>query len=269
VVVVGLKAPGAGGELDYLASMTGGSVQPLGSDGANIAAAILAGLQAVEVDVSMASTCEWPISTKFMPAVATAPSGDPVFFDETITVDPMAPGGTYVCRDYALINGEPMVDATGAVIYEMKTIKVPEGYLTGGGQILKDSAGVSFGGNVGFLADFSIVGQWHVNDPARKLIMHSTSIDALQFFMTGGEGPYPPDANANFALFNGMARVKVGKTAWKDCEFAAAAWDKGEPAQAGEPDRFGMSIVCGATVYTYFDTPLSTGNLQIHSGVKY
>jgi hypothetical protein len=259
---------GAPGQATRIAAATGGvhltNVAP-----ADIAAAILAGLKAVEVNVSMASTCEWPIATMFTPSVATKPSGDPVPFLEAITVAADAPGGTYTCRDYAKINGQPMVDAAGAVIYESKTIKVPEGFLTGGGQILKDGGGVSFGGNVGYLADFSIVGQWHVNDPATKLIMHSTSIDSLQFFVTAGEGPYPPDANANTALFDGTARVKVGNAKWVEtCTFTAYARDQGEPAFAGDPDGFGIRIVCGANVYTYGRAPLDTGNLQIHSGLK-
>ena len=43
--VIGLKAFGAGTELDTLATNTGGSVQALSSDGANIGAAIVAGLE--------------------------------------------------------------------------------------------------------------------------------------------------------------------------------------------------------------------------------
>jgi hypothetical protein len=270
IIVIGLKAPGAGAELDALAAATGGSVQALTSNGSNIAAAILAGLAAVEVDVTMESTCEWPISTTFDPVSRTVVSGANAVFTETIAVAADAPGGTYTCRDVARINGELLRDDAGAVISEVKTIKVPEGFLTGGGQILKDGAGVSFGGNVGYLADFSIVGQWRVNDTATKLIMHSTSIDSLQFTMADGEGPYPPDANANVALFSGTARVKVGNAKWVEtCTFTAYARDQGEPAFAGDPDGFGIRIVCGANVYTYGRAPLDTGNLQIHSGVKY
>lgn len=123
--VIGLKAPGTGGELDALATATGGSVQPLSSDGANIAAAILAGLSNLPIAVSMASDCAAPVSTSFAPASLTVTSGADAAFVETISVAVGAAGGTYSCKDWALINGEPMKDAAGAIVYENKTINVP------------------------------------------------------------------------------------------------------------------------------------------------
>lgn len=124
VVVIGIKAPGAGSELDALAGATGGSIQPLTSDGDNIAAAILAGLAAIEVEVSMASNCADPISTTFAPASLTVTSGDDAGFTETITVAAGAAPGVYTCQDWALIDGEPMTDADGVVIFEEKSITV-------------------------------------------------------------------------------------------------------------------------------------------------
>lgn len=135
VRVVGLKAPGAGGELDYLASETGGSVQALSSDGGNIAEAILAGLTNLEVEVSMTSDCGPEIQTAFRPASATVVSGDPVRFRERITVANDALPGTYECKDWVLINGEPMTDEAGDIIYEYKTITVLDGRMTGGGSL--------------------------------------------------------------------------------------------------------------------------------------
>jgi hypothetical protein len=125
VIVVGLKAPGAGGELDSLAAATGGTVQALSSDGANIAAAILLGLSAIEVDVSMASNCAAPISTIFAPPVQTVESGDHALFGEQISVAADALPGQYSCQDGALIDGVPMTDPAGAVIFEQKNICVP------------------------------------------------------------------------------------------------------------------------------------------------
>ena len=267
VIVIGLKAPGAGEELDALAAATGGSVQALSSDGSNIAAAILAGLEDIDIEVAMTSNCEWPISTSFSPDSVTVTSGDDAVFTETIAVAADAPGGTYTCEDWALIDGAAMVDDAGAVIYETKTIKVPEGFLTGGGQIGKSKNAQNFGGNVGFLADFSVVGQWQFRDGAIKLNMHSLSIDTLQFSVVGGDPADPPAANANAAYFAGTARVKDGKAKWIDtCTFEAWAEDHGEPQVA---DAFAISIDCGADgSWAYGQTPLDTGNLQIHSGVK-
>ncbi|MEA2023754.1 MAG: hypothetical protein U9N79_05605 [Actinomycetota bacterium] len=267
VVVVGLKTGSAGGELDALAAATGGSVQPLSNDGSNIADAIIAGLEDIEIDVTMASNCEWPISTTFSPDSLTVTSGDDAVFTETILVAADAPGGTYTCTDQAFIDGAEMVDDAGAVIYETKTINVPEGFLTGGGQIGKGKTAENFGGNVGFLADFSVVGQWQFRDGAEKLNMHSLSIDTLQFYMIGGEPADPPAANANAAYFAGTARVKDGTAKWIDtCTFEAWAEDHGEPQAA---DAFAISIDCGDDGnWAYGQTPLDTGNLQIHSGVK-
>jgi hypothetical protein len=52
-------------------------------------------------------------------------SGSDALFVETISVAAGAAGGTYSCKDWALINGEPMKDAAGAIVYENKTIHVP------------------------------------------------------------------------------------------------------------------------------------------------
>lgn len=274
IVVVGLKAPGAGTELDALASATVGSVQALSSNGANIAAAILAGLKAIEVDVAMVSDCEWPISTAFDPASQPVTSGDDAGFTETISVAADAPGGTYFCRDWALIDGEPMRDGSGGIIYEQKTVKVPEGFLTGGGQIGKaKKAGKNFAGNVGYLADFTIVGQWQFNDRSYNhgegLKLHSTSIRRLQFFRWPGEGPEPPDANANAADFEGTARVKIGHDPWiYGCHFEVYAEDHGEPARKGDqPDMLLIGVQCPGEFDVAW-SELSTGNLQIHSGIK-
>jgi hypothetical protein len=270
IVVVGLKAPGAGAELDALAEATGGAVETTTSSSSDIAEAILAALKAIEIDVSMTSNCEWPIETSFDPLVRTVMAGDDAAFIETIAVDAGAPGGTYSCEDWALIGddpGEPMVDDTGAIIYETKTIKVPEGFLTGGGQIGKGKKAQNFGGNVGYLADFSVVGQWQFRDGAIKLNMHSLSIDTLQFYVVGGAPADPPSANANAAYFAGSARVKDGSAKWIDtCMFEAWAEDHGEPDVA---DEFGVSIDCGPDgSWEYGTEVLDTGNLQIHSGLK-
>ncbi len=76
IAVIGLKAPGAGGELDALAAATGGAVEPTTSTSSDIADAILSALQAIEVEVTMASDCSGPISTSFAPASRTVTSGD-------------------------------------------------------------------------------------------------------------------------------------------------------------------------------------------------
>ena len=267
ITVIGLKAPGAGSELDALAAATGGVTVPTTSNSSDIATAILDALQAIEIDVSMTSDCEWPISTTFSPDVVTVVAGQVTEFDETIAVAVDAPPGhTYTCKDWVLIDGVPMVDGAGAIVYETKTIRVPAFFLTGGGQIGKAKTAQNFGGNVGFLEDGSIVGQWHFRDGATKLNMHSSSIETLAFSTNSGPPAYPPAANANAAYFTGTARVKDGTAKWIDtCTFEAWAEDHGEPDVA---DVFGIHITCGTDVYTFGRELLDTGNLQIHSGLK-
>jgi len=107
VAVVGLKAPGAGGELDALAAATGGSVQGLSSDGANIASAILAGLAEVTTDVwGVPGTCDLDISLD--PAVhEDVAGGESVSFTETISVPNATAPGTYECDVVFWANGYP------------------------------------------------------------------------------------------------------------------------------------------------------------------
>jgi hypothetical protein len=124
IVLIGLTAPGSGPELGLLAGPTGGSTQPLSSDGSNIADAILAGLEDIEIEVAMESNCEAPISTSFAPDSQVATSGDDAFFTETISVAGDAGPGTYHCEDRALIDGAPVVDDAGAPIVESKWITV-------------------------------------------------------------------------------------------------------------------------------------------------
>ncbi len=291
IIVIGLKAPTAGTELDALAAATGGSVQPLSSNSSNIAAAILAGLAAVKVDVTMESTCTAPITTTFVPATQTVTSGDPAVFTETISVAADAPGGTYTCRDVARINGELLKDDAGQVISEVKTIKVPEGFLTGGGQINngkgKTPAKISFGGNVGFLADFSLVGHWNVvfhnvagtaNDGGH---FNGNDPTALQFAVVCGPAANPPPANANFShfMFNGSYNGVDGYT------LEVWASDHGEPGRLDSismtlRDHTSAIVYTTATDFTDNDNlptcpvgdviahQLDNGNLQIHSGLK-
>jgi len=78
---------------------------------------------------------ERPISTAFALAGIVVLTGEDAVFTGTISVAADGPWGTHTCENWALIDGEPMVDATGAIIYETKTIDVPVTSLTGGGQI--------------------------------------------------------------------------------------------------------------------------------------
>lgn len=94
VVLIGLKALGAKGELDVLAAATGGSIKLLASTGENIADAILAGLDSppilVEVD---ASTCTG-FGVTFTSTSVEVPSGQDACFQVALEDTTGSPPGT-------------------------------------------------------------------------------------------------------------------------------------------------------------------------------
>lgn len=99
ITVVGLKAPGAGTELDALAAATGGNVQPLSSDGSDIGQAILDGLAEVTTDVWHEVSCDEGLNVSLTPDVHEDVPGDTtVLFDEVIEVPTTTLPGEYHCE---------------------------------------------------------------------------------------------------------------------------------------------------------------------------
>lgn len=118
----------ATGQATAIANATGGSYFPSATPG-QVTNAIISGLTNLPVTVSMTSDCATTtsglITTTFSPASQTITSGNSALFDETIHVSATAvQGQTYTCRDWALLNGSPMTDAEGSIIYETKRITV-------------------------------------------------------------------------------------------------------------------------------------------------
>ncbi|MGM0386575.1 MAG: hypothetical protein ACQERF_11445 [Actinomycetota bacterium] len=273
IKVIGLKAPGAGGELDALAAATGGTTVTTAADSSNIATAILQALEEIEVEVTMASNCVADtggvIDTTFDPASRVVENGADAVFTETISVASDAPGGTYTCEDWALIDGEPMVDAEGDIIYESKTILVPENFVTGGGVVTNGEKGkaranlLTFGGNAGYMADGTLVGHWNFNFHDQGVKIQTTEITALQFFDTGLT-PAPPEVDADTALMTAEARVKVGNDPWLEgCTVVAGFQDDGEPQN---DQVLSLDLDCGTE--NFFWENLTGGNIQIHDGTK-
>ena len=130
VAVIGLKAPGAGGELEALAAATGGSVQPLSSDGSNIASAILAALAEVTTDLWWTEDCGPALEVSLTPDVHMDVAGETtVTFDETISVPNATEPGIYTCTvtfwsgDYEAETGAEI--GTEDITIEVKPIPVP------------------------------------------------------------------------------------------------------------------------------------------------
>jgi hypothetical protein len=121
IIVVGLKLPGAGAELDSLSAATGGSVQVLASDGANIASAITAALEAITVTIS-GSPLECEAAGLLAPSEIEVVSGEVASFEETVAVDDYSICGTTTkCTvDFA--------DALGIIVGTQSiTVAVPQG----------------------------------------------------------------------------------------------------------------------------------------------
>lgn len=279
VTVIGLTPGGSGfGCVDVLAANAGpgGSVQATTTSGSDVVEAILAGLANLPVDVSMASGCSYPISTSFSPGSQTITSGGHATFTEKISVAADAPGGIYVCRDWALIDGEVMTDPdTGGPIFETKTILVPENFVTGGGIVTNGLKGknrvalLNFGGNAGYLADGTLVGHWTFNVKLAASLFgtawkfQTAEITALQFVDSGGD-PAPPEADADTAIMTATGRGNFGD-GWIDgCSLQMTFHDGGEAQQDG---LSGMLMTCpGGGFGGAVD--LTGGNIQIHDGTK-
>lgn len=282
---------GATGQATRIAAATGG-VHLTGVNPSDIASAILFAIGSVSVTVEMHSTCSDPITTTFDPASQTVSSGGVASFVETISVAATAPGGTYECDDFATIDGERLLNEDGQVALEHKTIKVPEGFMTGVGQIVNGKGStakkISFGGNVGFLADFSLVGQWETNfhNVAGTALdgkkFHSTSFTELQFYKDSGPGPNPPPANANVGRFTAIGRLdNVDGYTLKFC-----LADRGEGGRLRDSARLQLFNPGGTLIYDSYASgdygsqdntltgvctnryKLSGGNFQVHSSLK-
>jgi len=288
-VVPGYIPGGTPGQATRIAAATGGLVMT-GIDADNIVDAILTSLASLPVNVSMESDASWPLEVIFTPNIVTVPSGTVATFTETISVASDAVGGVYTAKDWVLINGEPLRGPDGGIIYEYKTIKVPEGFVTGGGQITKDIGGVkkkeqyriSFAGTVGYMADFSVIGQYQMNlhnvsvnalDGAK---FHSTHIISFNPGADSWEDASPPDANANYAVIIAEGRLN-NEDGWT---LGILVADRGEPGKNDsvlinlwDPDGhmvynsywdFGTNAFADAW-WTY---KLTAGNIQLHSGTK-
>ncbi|MFC1940956.1 hypothetical protein ACFLWL_00880 [Chloroflexota bacterium] len=129
IIVIGLKAPGAGTELDNLASATGGSVQALSSNGANIASAILAGLAQLTTDVWWNVTSISPgLNVSLSPAVYNnVPGNTTKSFTESISVDSNAPEcSTLTATVTFYSNTHPKVDGRDVIGTQTISITVKD-----------------------------------------------------------------------------------------------------------------------------------------------
>ena len=87
IIVIAIKAPGAGAQMDDIADATGGSVHTTSATSDELADAVLAGLAAIKTDVWATVEADPGLIVTFEPAVhEDVESGTTVYFKETITV---------------------------------------------------------------------------------------------------------------------------------------------------------------------------------------
>jgi hypothetical protein len=127
IILVGLKAPGAMMELDALAAATGGSVQPLNSDGANIAAAILAALAELTTDVWWEASCDMGLAVSLAPEVYhDVAGGTTLTFTETVAAPNATPPGDYSCTVTFIANDYPAAGAPiGQQTVNIRVLPIP------------------------------------------------------------------------------------------------------------------------------------------------
>lgn len=215
------------------------------------------------------------------------------------------PSGTFdatiapIMTDYATTSGGVYVltgalgTGTGAAITDIishcGTHEVD--WLTGGGQLASGNGSatkrLSFGGNVGALADGTLVGQWETNFhnvSTASLVkgkFHSTAITALTSSNDGGAGPGQPPASSNVVTFTATGWLQNGPTKTAGYTLSVCAADRGEPGKSDSlrvvltaPD--GVTVVydsvtdfsSDATAGACGTTSLRAGNLQIHAGPR-
>jgi hypothetical protein len=110
-----------------ITTATGGVLFSVVNENA-VAEAIAAALAEVQIPVTVAmeTDCSGVVTTSFSPDSQVVNAGEDAVFTETIWVSatPDQQGQVYECNDWATINGEPMMNAAGEIIYERKTITV-------------------------------------------------------------------------------------------------------------------------------------------------
>ncbi len=121
IKVIAIKAPGAEGEMDYIAEATGGSVQTTGSTSEEIGEAIIAALDDLTGSVTYSVIGCAPLSVSLTPAQHDDVPGEAtVAFVETITVPETTAPGTYDCSVEFKWMDATFADSTQQISVEVK-----------------------------------------------------------------------------------------------------------------------------------------------------
>ncbi|MGD8554946.1 MAG: hypothetical protein PVJ32_05870 [Anaerolineales bacterium] len=257
IVVIGLKAPGAGGELDALAAATGGSVQPLCPSGADIAEAIIAALEELTTDVWWEADCDPELWVDLSPPVHTDVPGDTtVWFEETIGVANDAVPGEYSCTVRFIANKYP--DEGTEIGEQTIRITVLDGRMTGGGSVFtEDGTRVTHGFELHCPSVFepnNLEVNWGKGDR-----FHMESLDAAICSDDPSLDESPPAAG--FDTFWGMGTGRYNGESGAIIHFRFT--DDGEP---GKNDTAAIWIQdAGGNVVLTVSGILDRGNHQAHA----
>jgi len=146
-------------------------------------------------------------------------------------------------------------------------------FFTGGGNIKEVSTNAkgksvekvawTFGGNVGYLEDGTLLGQFQIRDHEGKESWHChNDFDSLIFW---GSPTSSPTASLDHAEFIGTFTSNKGGEIY----LRVTIWDDQEPGRDYDEIMVDVSTDSGATWNPWFSgEPISGGNLQVHEGYK-
>jgi len=166
--------------------------------------------------------------------------------------------------DEVWTEGEPTIDATKEWFGN---------FVTGGGNIKIENTtkkgksiekvAWTFGGNVGYLEDGTLHGQFNIVDHTGKKSWHChNDFDSLIFW---GDPTDSPPANVDHAQFIGTFTSNKGDTAY----LRVTIWDDQEPGRDYDWITVEVSTDSGTSWSEWFGgEPISGGNFQVHEGFK-
>ena len=125
IKVIGLKAPGAGLELDALAAATGGSVQGTDATSSDIAEAIIFALEELDYDITgTPEGCDW-LNISLDPAVIEDVMGpDYVYFDELIAVPADVTDVEEICCDVVFRADDTTIGIQEVCVAVQRTVAI-------------------------------------------------------------------------------------------------------------------------------------------------
>jgi hypothetical protein len=123
----------------------------------------------------------------------------------------------------------------------------------------------TFGGNVGFLSDGSIMGQFQIVDHTGKGAVSWHCHNDFSSLVFSGDPTDSPPADYDTAVFTGTFTSNKGGSKY----LRVTIWDDQEPGKDYDWITVEVSTDGGTTWNSWFaGHPISGGNFQLHNGYK-